>query len=202
MSLISEFCPSMLWGSLEAHNNHRHKGLPDDGRQRFRYDVFVSYSHRNSDWVRGWLVPQLKAAGLKVCVDHESFEPGAPSLTEMERAVLQSRKTVMVLTPEYLQSEWAEFENILGQTLDPAAHRRRLLPVLLMRCEPPRRIQILVRLDFTRSTEHREERVRLIAAIRLWRPLGAYPFPSRLERYPAVHGSTSNGVMTAICNKR
>jgi hypothetical protein len=76
--------------------------------------VFVSYSHRNSDWVRGWLVPQLKAAGLKVCVDHESFEPGAPSLTEMERAVLQSRKTVMVLTPEYLQSEWAEFENILG----------------------------------------------------------------------------------------
>jgi hypothetical protein len=53
-------------------------------RQRLRYDVFISYSHRNKDWVRGWLVPQLKNAGLKVCIDHESFEPGAPSVTENE----------------------------------------------------------------------------------------------------------------------
>jgi hypothetical protein len=87
--------------------------------------VFISYSHRNGDWVRGWLVPQLKNAGLRVCIDHESFAPGAPSLTEMERAVLQSRKTALVLTPEYLQSEWGEFENILAQTHDPAGGGRR-----------------------------------------------------------------------------
>jgi len=118
---------------------------------RFKYDVFISYSHRNKEWVRGWLVPQLKSAGLTVCIDYESFEPGAPSITEMERAVLQSRKTALVLTPEYLQSGWAEFENILVQTLDPAAHQRRLIPVLLMSCELPLRIEILTHVDFTVS---------------------------------------------------
>jgi hypothetical protein len=106
-------------------------------RQRFRYHAFISYSHRNRDWVRSWLVPQLKHAGIKICIDYESFEPGAPSFTEMERAVLQSRKTILVLTPEYLQSEWTEFENILVQTLDPAAHQRRLIPVLLLGCDLP-----------------------------------------------------------------
>lgn len=88
--------------------------MPPVPRQRFRYNVFVSYSHRNKEWVRGWLVPQLQQAGLAVCIDHESFKPGAPSITEMERAVRQSRKTLLVLTPEYLLSGWTEFENIMA----------------------------------------------------------------------------------------
>lgn len=134
-------------------------------RSRFRYDVFISYSHRNKDWVRSWLLPQLKNAGLKVCIDYESFEPGAPSLTEMERAVLQSRKTVLVLTPEYLESGWTEFENILVQTPDPAAHQRRLIPVLLLRCELPLRIGILVHIDFTHAEEHAEKAEHLVATI-------------------------------------
>ena len=62
--------------------------------RRFRYDVFVSYSHRNEDWVRGWFVPQLKNAGLTVCIDHESSEPGAPIITEIERAVFRQMKNL------------------------------------------------------------------------------------------------------------
>jgi hypothetical protein len=35
------------------------------------YDVFVSYSHQDPDltWVRQELVPRLRAAGLRVCLD-------------------------------------------------------------------------------------------------------------------------------------
>ena len=135
-------------------------------RRRFRYDVFISYSSRNKEWVREWLVPQMKNAGLTVCIDHESFEPGAPSITEIERAVLQSRKTVLILTPEYLQSEWTAFENILVQTLDPAAHQRRLLPMLLVRCELPLRFRALTYLDFTRSEIHVDMLARLVTVIR------------------------------------
>lgn len=135
-------------------------------RRRFRYDVFISYSSHNKEWVREWLVPQMKNAGLTVCIDHETFEPGAPSITEIERAVLQSRKTVVILTPEYLQSEWTEFENILVQTSDPAAHQRRLVPMLLVRCELPLRMRALTSLDFTRSEAHTEMLARLATAIR------------------------------------
>ena len=46
-------------------------------------------------------------------------------LTEMERCVQRSRKTLLVLTKEYLSSEWCEFENLITQTLDPGARQRR-----------------------------------------------------------------------------
>jgi hypothetical protein len=134
--------------------------------RRFRYDVFLGYSHRDKDWVRQWLVPRLRNAALTVCIDHESFEPGAPSITEMERAVLQSRKTVLVLTPAYLLSEWAEFENILVQTLDPANRQRRLIPMLYTPCELPLRLRALTFVDFTRVDEHAAQVNRLIEAIR------------------------------------
>lgn len=178
-------------------------------RQRLRYDVFISYSHRNKDWVRGWLAPQLKNAGLKVCIDHENFEPGAPSIIEMERAVLQSRKTVLVLTPEYLQSEWTEFENILVQTLDPAAHQRRLLPVLLVRCELPLRIGILTYLDFTQSAEHTERIEQLITAIRRRLaadrksktvPAVSLPFPVPTGKLSSARLFTSSATTTTSCD--
>ncbi|MCB0123687.1 MAG: toll/interleukin-1 receptor domain-containing protein, partial [Caldilineaceae bacterium] len=65
----------------------------------FDYDVFISYSSRNAAWVRGELLPQLDTAGLKTFIDFRDFEIGAPSINEMERGVLTSRRTLLVLTP-------------------------------------------------------------------------------------------------------
>lgn len=130
-----------------------------------KYDAFISYSHRDKEWVHGWLLTRLEEAGLRVCVDFRDFEPGASSITEMERAVLQSRKTLLLLTPDYLASEWAEFENILASTLDPAARQRRVIPLLLKRCELPLRIRAVTYLDFT-SLDHEFQLQRLLAAIR------------------------------------
>jgi hypothetical protein len=132
----------------------------------FRYDAFISYSHKDNAWVRNTLLPHLEREGLRVCIDFCDFEPGAPSLTEMERAVLQSWKTLLVLTPQYLASEWAEFENILASTLDPAARRRRVIPLLLKPCELPLRIRALTYLDFTNPDEIGFQFQRLVATIR------------------------------------
>jgi len=132
----------------------------------FKYDVFISYSHRDEDWVQNWLLPKLEAAGLRVFIDFRDFEPGAPNLTEMERGVSQSRKTVLVLTPDYLQSQWTEFEVLLVQTSDPAARRRRILALLLKPCELPARIGMLNYLDFTRPDRVDFQLARLIAAIK------------------------------------
>jgi hypothetical protein len=84
---------------------------------------------------------------------------------EMERAVLGSRKTVLVLTSAYLNSEWAEFENILLQTMDPGARQRRLLPVVLQPCEIPLRIRTLVYTDFSSSQPSEAQFQRLIEAL-------------------------------------
>ena len=135
--------------------------MPDE----FEYDVFISYSHRDDEWVWNWLLPRLKAAGLVVCVDRESFDIGVPSLVNMERAVARSRKTLLVLTPSWVESEWTNFESLLVQTDDPIGLRRRMLPLLLEPCEPPRRISIFQYADFTRSEERDHQLGRIIDAI-------------------------------------
>lgn len=130
------------------------------------YDVFLSYSHRDATWVRSVLLPKLEADGLRTCIDVRDFALGAPLITEIERAVNQSRKTLLVLTPEYLASEWAEFENILVATLDPAARARRLLPLLLKPADLPLRIRALNYLDFSQGADEAFLWQRLVASLR------------------------------------
>jgi len=128
-------------------------------------DAFISYSPRDSAWVRELLVPTLKNAGVTVWFDAQDFEPGAPRLTEIERAVLNSRKTLIVLSPAYLAGEWGEFENILSQSLDPAARQRRVLPLLLQPCDMPPRMGMLTFLDFTEHARYESQFQRLLKAL-------------------------------------
>ncbi len=140
-------------------------GRPD-GTPPARYDAFISYSRRDEAWVTGTLVPELDGAGLTVCVDYRDFEPGAHSLAEMERCVLESRCTVLVLSPDYVASEWTGLEDLLVQTLDPSARMRRTVPVLLRPCVPPLRVRALTYVDLTRDPRSPTELGRLVAAIR------------------------------------
>ena len=129
------------------------------------YDVFVSYSSADQDWVRKWLVPRLKAEGLAVCTDQESFDVGVPSLVNMENAVAASRHTLLVLTKAWVGSRWTQYEALLTQTEDPSGHFRRLLPVLREPCDPPKRISMLSYADLTREEDAAAEFAKLIDAI-------------------------------------
>jgi len=142
------------------------------GDERYDYDVFVSHSRAERGWVRDELLPRLKAAGLRVCVDWRDFRPGAPRAAEVERAATRSRHTLLVLTPAYLADEWAEFGDLLVQALDPAARQRRLLPLLKARCdELPLRIRHLTYVNFADPEEPEWAWAQLLTA------LGAPPLP-------------------------
>lgn len=128
---------------------------PTIAAQTFAYDVFISYSSQDKGWVRGELLTLLEAAGLKVFIDFRDFQLGAPSVTEVERGVTTSRKTLLVLTPAYLTSAWTAFENLMLQTLDPINQSLRLIPLLKARCDLPTRIGFLTYVDFTDSADHK-----------------------------------------------
>jgi len=67
------------------------------------YDVFVSYRWVEPDrgWVRKQLVPALKIADLRVCLDVQDFLPGRDLILEMTRAGRESRRAICVLSPDY-----------------------------------------------------------------------------------------------------
>jgi ActR/RegA family two-component response regulator len=134
-------------------------------KPRFKNDVFVSYSHKNKKWVQGVLLPRLENAGLKVFIDFRDFKIGAANIREMERGVIQSRKTLVVLTPEYLESDWTHFEILMTQTLAPANRGLRVIPVLKKNCELPASVSYMNYVNFVNSRDKENQWKRLIDAL-------------------------------------
>jgi formylglycine-generating enzyme required for sulfatase activity len=132
----------------------------------YRYDVFISYSHQDKDWVEQELLPRLEGAALQVCIDRRDFEIGTPALVNMERAVDRSRHTLLVLTPAWVKSEYCHFESMLGGTSDPAGRRRKLFPIMLEDCTPPPRISMLTWADFREPDKRVDEFERLSRQLR------------------------------------
>lgn len=132
----------------------------------YAYDVFISYSHKDSQWVKNWLLPHLEDAGLDVIIDFRDFEIGVPSIVNMENAVQDSRHVLLVLTPNWVNSEWTDFEALLTQTSDPAGVRRRTLPLMLRDAELPPRLAILTYADFTDSSTWETQLQRVLAAVK------------------------------------
>jgi hypothetical protein len=120
---------------------------------RFRakaFDVFISYSRADRVWVDSELLPRIEAANLKACVDYRDFQAGAPALPEMERAISNSRKMVAVISPDYVKSQWTEFESIAALAENPLNRRRRLIPILHRPTAGlPPRLKSLIHIDMT-----------------------------------------------------
>jgi tetratricopeptide (TPR) repeat protein len=123
--------------------------MPSESESESEYDVFISYSNCDKAWVRGELLKRIEQVGLKAFIDFRDFTRGAPSIKEMERGVVNCRKTLLILTPDYIESEWCELEGVMAQTLSPANRDLRLIPLLKAECKKPLRIGGLTHIDFT-----------------------------------------------------
>jgi tetratricopeptide (TPR) repeat protein len=143
---------------------------------QFDYDVFISYSNRDKEWVRGELLKRIEAAGLKAFIDCQDIRPGGASLAECERGVRQSRKALLILTPNYLESRWCRAEMNMIQTLDPDNTTGLLIPALKSPCEKPLRISSLSHIDFTEGTDLYHAWRQLLTA------LGAPPDPPKVQQ--------------------
>lgn len=131
----------------------------------FKYDVFISYSHTDEQWVEHTLLKTLEDAGLRACIDFRDFAVGRPALINMQDAVLESRHTVLVITPAWVKSQWSLFETLLTQTEDPASLQSRTIPLRLQQSDIPKHISMLTWVDFTRADREAIAWNRLFAAL-------------------------------------
>ena len=121
----------------------------------FPYDVFISYRQQEPDktWVRKTLQKRLEAEGLRVFIDYRDFRLGAPLVLEMARAVEQSRYTLSVLSPPYLESNFTEVENVLAEHLGLEKSQRRFLAIMRQPCTPRLGIRARLWLDMSDDEE-------------------------------------------------
>lgn len=165
----------------------------------FSYDLFISYSHADKAWVQEWLAPRLKAAGVSLCTDSESFDIGVPALINMERAAAASRHTLLVLSPDWVASPWTTYESLLSQSEDPGGLLQRTLPVLYRPCPLPPRLRMLTYADLSGAGDTEAEFARLLDAIHGVRrlpavgegPAAARPSPAPPAMAP---GGRSGGI--------
>ena len=76
------------------------------------YDAFVSYSQSDVTWVRNELMPFLESEKnqFQLCVHVRDFVPGVTITKNIMTAIDCSRRTILVLSREFLKSEWCHLE--------------------------------------------------------------------------------------------
>lgn len=89
------------------------------------YDAFISYSHEDRDYVEGTLLTGLEKATdsefrYKVCVHSRDWNVGEDIPSQIFRSVEDSRKTIIVLSQNYIESKWSDMEF-------KAAHKKALV---------------------------------------------------------------------------
>ena len=71
------------------------------GETATTYDLFLSYSHADADWVRT-LAENLHNSGLEVFFDEWRIGPGDVLIHKLDEGILTSRSGVLVVSPESL----------------------------------------------------------------------------------------------------
>ncbi|CAL1536807.1 unnamed protein product, partial [Lymnaea stagnalis] len=116
------------------------QGKKRDARQHeFTYDAFICYAEEDFRFVRDTLRVELAGRGLKIFIHTEDFTSGEFISSNIVRAVNVSRKTVVVLTKELLESHWCSFEVEMAR-MESVYTGRQVLVFVLMEEIPKSRL--------------------------------------------------------------
>lgn len=146
------------------------KGVIAADPDGFRYDAYISYVDSDPDaaWVWSSLVPRLKAAGLRVSVSGDVEEPGVYRIVNLERAITQAKRTLVVLSDAYLANNWAYTQAILAQNLGIQERTARVIPLKATPIEDsrlPLSISALTGINLSNPQRAEREYERLIRAL-------------------------------------
>jgi hypothetical protein len=97
-------------------------------------DFFISYTGADVAWAE-WIADTLERAGYTTVLQAWDFRPGEVFVQRMHQAVEQARRTLLVLSPAYLESAFATAEWQATFAKDPTGDHA-LLPVRIAACQP------------------------------------------------------------------
>ena len=142
------------------------------------YDVFLSHNRRDKPWVRS-LYKFLSSRGLKVFFDEESIPPGQSIVGAIDKALKNSKRIVLVLSPASVQSPWVALERQAAVMLDPTGAKKQLLIPIIVAKLPwkhvPASVQILKCIDLTDPASREANLAQVMTA------LGVKTNPSKLK---------------------
>jgi hypothetical protein len=143
--------------------------------------VFVSYNQKDRSWAE-WIGWQLEEEGLKVIIQHWDFVGNW--VLQMEKAMKNAGKTVIVLSDHYVKALYTQPEWADAFRRDPTGERDILIPVRISRLEPPNILAQIVYIDLVELDEA-EARSRLLGRLK-----GKRGKPERAPAFPRSSNAT------------
>jgi hypothetical protein len=138
--------------------------------EKYRYDFFVSYNKADTEFVERLVKiiesEEYKGRALRCFYAPWDIRPGDNILLRIEQAETDSRFVGLVMSPDWVKSDWTKLERVIPVYEDPAGLKGRVIPILRRNCTIPPSIRILNWLDFTRDINFRREMSRLLARLK------------------------------------
>ena len=88
-----------------------HRNREVDDQTLYVFDAFISFHVDDIKWVKENLIVELEEnRGLRLCIHHRDFPPSRSIEENIVDAIEASRKTVLVLSSNFVKSNWCHFE--------------------------------------------------------------------------------------------
>ena len=118
-----------------------------------RYDAYVIYHNQDEDWVDEQLVANIEEdheEPFRLCLKNRDIRAGRLIFNELSLHIRRSRKTLVILTPRFVDDNWCYFQ------LNMAHHRvleenHNVLIFIMLEEIPNNRLTLLLRQLFCRA---------------------------------------------------
>jgi len=156
--------------------------------------LFISYAHEDSKWAE-WVGSTLEENGHSVILARWDFRPGSNFVLEMDRATKESDRTIALLSPAFIVSQYTQPEWAAAFAQDPTGDEGRLIPIRVKDCVLDGFLRQVVYVDLVGldRTTATEKLLEAVSRDRL-KPTGEVPFPGG---DPTAGEGTADDVETA-----
>jgi hypothetical protein len=123
----------------------------------FVYDVFISYSHDDFDWVTEF-AERLEREGFRVARDEVILKPGDVLVHAIEQAIRDSADGILVFSQASVASGWVqqEYAALMQRSIED---RMRFIPVVIDDVELPGFAATRYYADFRHATSTEYDRL-------------------------------------------
>ena len=91
--------------------------------------IFVSYAHKQGDWVHQNLIPILRAAGAEVLLDIDHFKAGQTVIGQMDDLQSKAHRHILAITSDYVASDYCCHEMNQAVKADPGFAKSKTIAI-------------------------------------------------------------------------